>query len=235
MSSHRDGSEELAKLENGPPEELLKWCSKRFGAKASLATDYGVEDMVLMDMISRVAPSITVFTLDTGRLPEETHRLMVRARERYGLPVKVLFPNARKVENMVSNYGPDLFHKSVDLRKMCCHIRMVEPLRRALEGAEAWIVGSRHEQSPSGDEVRKISVDDDHDRILKICPLAGWTNEMVWDYVKKYDVPYNELHDKGYRVVGCEPCTRAVTIGKDIEASQWWWEKDAKKGGLRPH
>jgi phosphoadenylyl-sulfate reductase (thioredoxin) len=234
MSGSRDGSEEFERLEKGTPEELLQWCSNRFGPRASLASSYSVEDMVLMDMISRVARSLTIFTVDTGRLPEETHRLMGRAKERYGVPVKVLSPDTTRVERMISNNGPDLFYRSVDLRMMCCHIRKVEPLLRALEGLDAWIVGSRREDIATGGKVRKLNVDEEHENILMISPLADWTNEMVWDYVKKHNVPYNELHDKGYSTIGCAPCCRAIPPGEDPGSAQWWWEKDAKHVSVRP-
>ena len=222
-------------MEKGTPEDLLQWCSKRFGSTAALASTFSIEDMVLTDMISRVAPSLTIFVVDTGRLPEETHRLMARTKERYGMPVKVLFPNAQKVEHMVSNYGLDVFLKSVDLRMMCCHIRKVEPLEGGLEGLDAWIVGLRQDRRSKELEVRKINVDEDHGGMLKISPLAEWTSEMVWDYVRKHAVPYNELLDRGYSTIGCAPCSRAIPPGEDPESGQWWWEKGAKRVVRRPH
>ncbi|MCL4324755.1 MAG: phosphoadenylyl-sulfate reductase [Candidatus Thermoplasmatota archaeon] len=228
-------TEELASLESRTAEEIVLWAAEKFGTKVALSTSYGAEDMVLMDMVKKVAPSMRVFTLDTGRLPEETYRLMSLARTRYALPVAVYFPDTSRVQEMVNTHGVNLFYDSVDSRKLCCQVRKVEPLGRAMNGLGAWVTGLRREQSTARAAVRKVEFDEGRPGVMKICPLADWTEEMVWDYIKKWDVPYNELHDKNYPSIGCAPCTRAIQPGEDKRAGRWWWESSSKECGLHEH
>jgi phosphoadenosine phosphosulfate reductase len=174
-----------------------------------------------------------VFTLDTGRLNQETYDCMDAIRERYGVKIEVFFPEAGAVEKLVRENGMNLFYDSVDLRKSCCAARKVEPLNRALKDLDAWMTGLRREQAVTRADVRKIEVDKDHGGIVKINPLVDWSHEEVWAYIRKNNVPYNRLHKQGYPSIGCAPCTRAVEPGEDLRAGRWWWEnRNTKECGL---
>jgi len=194
----------------------------------ALASSFGAEDMVLLDLVAQHAPTIGVFTLDTGRLPEETLRLIDRARDRYGLPIEVYFPDAVPVERFVRERGVNAFYQSVALRETCCGIRKTEPLARALAGRGAWITGLRREQSVTRSNVPYREFDTVHG-LPKFNPLVDWTEEEVWTYVRARQLPYNALHDQGYRSIGCAPCTRAVEPGEDVRAGRWWWENPEHK------
>jgi phosphoadenosine phosphosulfate reductase len=193
-------------------------------APAALASSLSAEDMVLTDLIFRDALRIEVFTLDTGRLHNETYALLDAIAARYGARLRVVFPRTDAVEDYVNNYGINGFYSSVDLRKACCHIRKVEPLRRALAGKKAWITGLRRGQSTARQEVEVKAYDPDNG-LIKFNPLADWSHQEVWTYVRTHAVPYNDLHDRGFPSIGCAPCTRAVAAGEDIRAGRWWWEK----------
>jgi len=198
----------------------------------AFANSLGAEDMVLTDLIARHFPGISMFTLDTGRLPEETYDLMQRIRQQYGLTIQAYFPESAAVERYVAQHGPNAFYKSVDLRKSCCYIRKVEPLKRALQGKKAWITGLRREQALTRDSLELSSFDEIHG-LQKFNPLCDWTTQEVWQYLKQQDVPYNVLHDKFYPSIGCAPCSRAVTPGENIRSGRWWWENaEAKECGL---
>ncbi|HDY84780.1 hypothetical protein LCGC14_1616490 [marine sediment metagenome] len=199
---------------------------------ATLASSYGAEDMVLMDLICKFAPEIEVFTLDTGRLPKETYEVMQLAKARYNREVKVYFPDASDIESFVTQQGPNAFYDSVELRKQCCGIRKVKPLQRALAGKKAWLTGMRRSQAVTRSELPVSERDEDHG-LQKFSPLTAWSNGDVWAYLRAFDVPYNKLHDQGYASIGCEPCTRAITAGEDIRAGRWWWENpESKECGL---
>jgi phosphoadenosine phosphosulfate reductase len=203
-------------------------------APAAFANSFGAEDMVLMDIIARHYPDIRMFTLDTGRLPEETYRLMQEVADHYGIRVPIYFPEPAAVEAYVAQNGPNAFYDSVELRKSCCHIRKVEPLKRALSGKRAWITGLRRDQAPKRKDLAQSEFDADHG-LQKFSPLLDWSLSDVWDYLKQFDVPYNVLHDKGYASIGCAPCRRAITPGEDIRAGRWWWEDpEIKECGLHP-
>lgn len=217
-----------AQAEHMSAEERVSWAAKIFGSRVLLASSLGLEDQVLADMVSRVAPEVSVFTLDTGRLFPETYDLLQRTRERYGLTIKVFFPDAHEVEEMVNSAGPNLFRWSVEQRKRCCFVRKVQPLRRALAGQDAWICGLRREQSDSRDTVQRVEWDETNG-LVKINPLADWTAAQVRAYIAEHRVPYNTLHDKGFPSIGCACCTRAVLPGEDIRAGRWWWEAPEKK------
>lgn len=207
---------------------------QRDWAPATFANSFGAEDMVLTDLILRHYPGIGMFTLDTGRLPEETHSLMREVADRYGVRVPVYFPEADAVEAYVARHGPNGFYDSVELRKACCHIRKVEPLKRALHGKRAWITGLRRDQAPTRQDLAESEFDAANG-LQKFSPLLDWSLSDVWDYLKQFDVPYNVLHDKGYSSIGCAPCTRAITRGEDIRAGRWWWEDpEVKECGLHP-
>ncbi|SDY96587.1 phosphoadenylyl-sulfate reductase [Nitrosomonas sp. Nm33] len=201
-------------------------------APAVFASSFGAEDMVLTDLIARDYPGIAVFTLDTGRLPQETYDLMQVVRDRYGLSIQAYFPDAAAVESYVAQNGPNGFYQSVELRKRCCYIRKVEPLQRALAGKRAWITGMRREQALTRDSLA-ISAFDAENNIQKFNPLCEWSNAEVWIYLKQHDVPYNKLHDRFYPSIGCAPCTRAITPGEDVRSGRWWWENpESKECGL---
>lgn len=213
--------------------ELLRRAARE-SAPAVLASSFGVEDMVLTDLIDRHDLAIGIFTLDTGRLHEETYRLMQEVCRRYRTPIKIYAPDRAAIEAYVTNHGPNGFYDSIALRQACCHVRKVEPLRRALAGQGSWITGLRRQQSLTRRDL-PFSEWDAENGLLKYNPLAAWTTEQVWSYVRAYDVPYNKLHDDGYASIGCAPCTRAITVGEDIRAGRWWWEDpETRECGLHP-
>ena len=221
--------EQLAKeTEDYSAEELLKLLVERFGDNIALATSFGAEDQVLTDMLCRTENKPSVFTLDTGRLPEETYQVMQATREKYGIHIDILFPDNKQVEEMVNQFGPNLFYTSIEARKLCCRVRKIEPLKRKLSGLQAWICGLRAEQSVTRTDLHRIEYDDNFS-LIKVSPLVDWTTEQVWNYIRENKVPYNKLHDKGYSSIGCAPCTRAILDGEDIRAGRWWWEKPEHK------
>ena len=195
---------------------------------AALASSFGAEDMVLLDLIARDGLGISIFTLDTGRLPDATHDLIARVRKQYGLEIGVFTPWPESIDAYVAEHGIDGFYDGLAQRKACCAVRKLEPLKRALAGKRAWITGLRREQSDTRAEVPEA------DRDLatgkwKFNPLADWSDADVWTYLRENGVPYNRLHDRGYPSIGCEPCTRAVKPGEHPRAGRWWWEQ----GGAR--
>jgi len=217
-------------LESKPAHEILKWGFKKYGDKMVLGSSFGAEDVVLIDMMCNINRNLTrVFTLDTGRLNKETYDLIDKIRKKYDIKVDVYFPNASDVEEMVANKGMNLMYDSVENRKLCCNLRKIEPLKRALKQFDCWITGLRREQSTTRNKILKIEVDTLNNNITKLNPLADWTNDEIWKYIRKNKVPYNELHDRGYPSIGCEPCTRAIKEGEDPRAGRWWWENDTHK------
>ncbi len=211
------------------PEELLKWAFERFHPRMAIVTSFQVDTLVLLDMAVHINKDVRVITVDTGRLPQETYELIDQVRERYGIEVEVLFPEAQHVELMVRRNGVNLFRKSVEMRLLCCHIRKVLPLTRALKHLDAWVTGLRRDQWATRSDIRKVEIDHDHGGIVKLNPLADWTAQDVWDYVRHFDVPYNKLYDKGYKSIGCACCTRPVRPDEDARAGRWWWETNAPK------
>jgi phosphoadenosine phosphosulfate reductase len=188
--------------------------------------------MVLTDLVAKRDRGIEIFTLDTGKLPAETHKLMRETVGRYGIRIRVYVPAQRAAEAYVAEHGPDAFFRSVALRKACCHIRKVEPLRRALSEKRAWITGLRRGQAVTRGGLALESFDAEFG-LMKFNPLADWSDRDVWDYLRNFNVPYNALHDHGYPSIGCAPCTRAVAAGEDIRAGRWWWEQpESRECGL---
>src|SRR5208282_1661488 len=215
-------------------KELLDWAVERFYPKIGLASSFGAEDMVIIDLLSQSGFKTKIFTLDTGRLPQETYDLMDEVRSRYGVTIDVYFPDTSSVQKMVKNHGLNLFYQNVEFRKLCCDIRKVEPLGRALEGLDAWITGLRRDQTPTRTSVLKVEEDSEHG-IMKINPLAEWTWTQIFDYVKDKGVSHNRLHDQDCRCISCAPCTQAVKPGENQRAGRWWWEQDgSKECGLHP-
>ncbi len=194
----------------------------------TFANSLGAEDMVLTDLIAKHQPDIGMFSLDTGRLPQETYDLMQSVRARYGVPLHVYFPASALVEDYVMKHGVNGFYDSVENRKACCHVRKVEPLQRALAVKKAWITGMRREQAATRGSLEVSSLDVGHG-LQKFNPLLDWTHAEVWEYIKANDVPYNALHDQFYPSIGCAPCTRAITPGEDVRAGRWWWEDPQNK------
>jgi phosphoadenosine phosphosulfate reductase len=223
-------------LKDAPAEQILAWAEQQFGASAAIASSFGAEDVVLIDLARKHAPSLRLFTLDTGRLPPETYELIEVLRNRYGLEVETFFPERSRVETLESTKGYFSFKKSIEARKECCAIRKVEPLGRALAGRRAWVTGLRREQSVTRTGVEAIELDADHGGLLKLNPLVKWSSRDVWAYIKENGVPYNVLHDRGYPSIGCAPCTRAVKPYEDERAGRWWWESaDSRECGLHVH
>ena len=229
-----DDLERQAKeFEAWEPQEILRWALDRFHPRIAFASSFGLEDVVVIDMLVRVRSDARVFTLDTGRLPPETYDVMERVREKYGIPLEVHFPDRGSVESLEREKGFFSFRQSIDLRKECCQIRKVVPLGHALRGLDAWTTGLRRDQAVTRAGVPVLEADQGHGGILKINPLARWSEEDVWRYVRDFNVPYNTLHDRGYPSIGCSPCTRAIQKGEDIRAGRWWWENpDSKECGL---
>ncbi len=206
---------------------LLRRIASEHGP-AALASSFGAEDMILTDLIARHALTIAIFTLDTGRLPAETCTLIDRVGEHYGVAIEVYYPDTQAIEAYVRENGINAFYRSVELRQSCCRIRKAEPLARALAGRNAWITGQRRAQSMTRSAVEIEECDAAH-AMRKFNPLADWSEEDVWAYIRAHHVPYNPLHDRGYPSIGCDPCTRAIVPGEDVRAGRWWWERPEHK------
>jgi phosphoadenosine phosphosulfate reductase len=221
-----------ARFEGKTPEELLGFFLNKLGNRVVFASSLGAEDQVLTHMLAGIDKQANIFTLDTGRLFPETLDLIDKTNKRYGIGIKVYFPDAGMVESMVNEKGINLFYESVKNRIQCCNIRKIVPMKRALEGATAWISGLRNEQSVTRKNIDLVDWDEKFG-LIKISPLIHWTEKQVWDYIGQHKVPYNKLHDAGYPSIGCQPCTRPVTPGDDIRAGRWWWEQpELKECGL---
>ncbi len=216
-----------ARFAEAGPEALLRWAVERFGRRIALASSFGAEDVVLIDMLARIDPTARVFTLDTLRLHTETYDVVDRIRTRYGTQVEILYPDLRAVDAMVKDRGYNAFYQSVENRKLCCQIRKVVPLDRMLADLDAWITGLRADQAATRSDTALVEIDTAHAGMVKINPLANWSSDQVWAYIREHDVPYNALHDQGFPSIGCAPCTRAVAPGEDPRAGRWWWEQDA--------
>jgi phosphoadenosine phosphosulfate reductase len=204
-------------------QEIIRLAYQEFGRKLTFATSLGEEDQVLTDIIARVAPDIEIFTLDTGRLFKDTYELLDKTQKRYPkLKFKIYYPNTQHLEEMVEEKGINLFYDSVENRKLCCNVRKVEPLRRALSFHDAWIVGLRRQQAVTRATL-EIFENDDANSKVKINPLADWSLEDVHQYIQEHKIDVSPLHAKGFISIGCAPCTRAVKPGEDIRAGRWWW------------
>jgi thioredoxin-dependent adenylylsulfate APS reductase len=216
-------------LDFAPPQELLAWGIERWRSRLAICTSFQAEGMAIFDMAWRIDSEVRLFTIDTGRLPQETYDMIETVRARYGVEVEVYFPDAAKVEAMVGRFGPNLFNRAVAARLLCCNVRKVEPIRGVLEGLDAWVTGLRRDQWASRANIRKIEIDHDHGGLAKLSPLADWTLDEVLDYNRNHDVPEHPLYAKGFTSIGCAPCTRATAVGEDPRAGRWWWEKNAPK------
>lgn len=215
-------------LQGAKPKDVISFFAARYQDKISFSTSLGAEDQVLTDMICSIDPLIKIFTLDTGRLFQETYDLMQITEKKYRIKIRLFFPDAASVEKMVKEKGINLFYESIDNRKLCCHIRKIEPLQRALEGMKVWISGVRKEQSVTRQEFELVEWDESR-QIIKLSPLIEWNESQVWEYLKENKIPYNELHDKGFSSIGCQPCTRAIKPGEPVRSGRWWWELPENK------
>jgi len=219
-------------LSEASAQETIRYFLDEFGDTITLSTSMGAEDQVITDMVVQIDPSVRIFTLDTGRLFQETYDLIDQTNEKYGIQIEVIFPDYKQVEKMVKEKGMNLFYHSVENRKRCCGIRKVEPLKRAFKGMDAWICGLRKDQSVSRFFSQKVEWDEQN-QLVKINPLIDWTEKDTWNYIHENQVPYNSLHDKGYASIGCLPCTRPIKPGEDFRAGRWRWEdEETKECGL---
>ncbi len=210
-------------------QEALQWASDQLHPRVAKASSFGAEDAVIVDMMIKINPRFRFFTLDTGRLPQETYDVMDAVRKRYGINLEVMFPDTDEVEEMVRKKGLNLFYESVENRRLCCGIRKVNPTNRMLGTLDGWITGLRQDQTETRRDAKIFEVDTQHNNILKINPLVDWTWDRLWEYIRANDVPYNKLLDAGYPSIGCAPCTRAVEAGQDARSGRWWWEHDTHK------
>ena len=215
-------------LSSAGPKEALEYFNTLFPGQCIFSTSLGAEDQVLTGIIASSFPSIRIFTLDTGRLFEETYELIRITEQKYKINIEVFFPDTSSVEKMVNTKGINLFYESVENRKECCNVRKIEPLKRALKGLKVWITGLRREQSAARTGIGMTGWDETHS-IIKLNPLFEWTQDQVWDAIRLEKIPYNSLHDKGFPSIGCLPCTRAVMPGEDLRAGRWWWEITSRK------
>ena len=221
----------LEKTKDFSIEETFAFLANEYTNKVVFSTSFGQEDQVITDLIEKSGAAITIFTLDTGRLFQETYDVFHRTQKKYKTPIKVYFPEAKAVEELLEKKGPNSFFESVENRKECCYIRKVEPLKKALAGNRMWITGLRAEQSENRSNLHLFEFDANFD-ILKFNPLLKWSLEEVQQYIDANNVPQNSLHKKGFVSIGCAPCTRAIVEGEDIRAGRWYWEQSHKECGL---
>ena len=217
----------FTRFEAASASDILSWAIDTFGDSFAIATSFQKEGMVILDLASRISAEVRVFTLDTGRLPDETYRMMETVRQRYGIPVEIVFPERDDVEHLVAFHGPNLFYSSVPARQRCCDVRKVRPLERKLETLQAWATGLRRDQSETRGGIPKV--ERAANGRIKLCPLADWSAPRVEEYIARHGVPVHPLYARGYTSIGCAPCTRAVEAGESERAGRWWWEHDAKK------
>lgn len=215
-------------FEEASIETVLTHFLQTYKGRIALASSYGAEDQVLTDMMVKIDPIAKIFSLDTGRLPEETYALMDQTNRKYGINVEVFCPDKTALEELYKSQGINGFRESIENRKACCQVRKLEPLRRALSGLEVWITGLRRSQSPTRETMQLVEWDGANG-LIKLNPLIEWSEQMVWDYIHENKVPYNVLHDQGYPSIGCAPCTRAIREGEDLRAGRWWWENPEHK------
>lgn len=218
-------------FESKPIQEALQEVVHLFPGKIKFSSSLGQEDQVLTDIIARHKIPINIFTIDTGRLFNETYEILEKTRARYKININVFFPQAEAVQQMVNEHGVNLFYDSVLNRQLCCHVRKVEPLNRALQNTSVWITGLRSSQTDHRKNIPVVEWLSDKG-LYKINPLLHWSFDDVLNYIKAFSVPYNSLHDKGFVSIGCAPCTRAIEEGEDARAGRWWWEVSHKECGL---
>lgn len=210
-------------------ESALQWVSDNLHPKVAKASSFGAEDAVVMDIMLKINPNFRFFTLDTGRLPQETYDIMDTVRKKYNISLEVLFPDTKEIEDMVKEKGLNLFYESIENRKLCCEIRKVHPMNKMLDTLDGWITGLRRDQTKIRENASIFQIDNGHGGILKINPIINWTWEQIQEYITQNNLPYNSLLDKGYPSIGCEPCTRPVKPGEALRSGRWWWEQGEHK------
>ena len=216
-------------------EQMLTQLVEQFPGKVTFSSSFSYEDQLITHKILTNQLPITIFTLDTGRLFEETYSVWSATNEKYKTRIRPYYPDHRLLEPFVATHGPNSFYESVEQRKACCFVRKVEPLQRALKNNAIWITGLRAEHSPGRREMPQVEWDETNG-VIKYHPLLYWTSEEVKAYINRHDIPYNSLHDRGFVSIGCAPCTRAIRPGEDFRAGRWWWEDNTKKEcGLHVH
>lgn len=216
-------------------EEMLKYFSEKFPSVVAFASSLSKEDQIITSMLAQFPHDIHCFTLDTGRLFQETYNLLDITIKKYHLDIHLYFPDAARVEEMVNAGGVNLFYSSVENRKKCCHIRKIEPLQRALKGKKIWINGLRRAQSVTREALSAVEWDESF-QVLKVNPLWLWTDQDVDEFIAIHKIPYNPMHDQGFPSIGCQPCTRAILPGEDTRAGRWWWEQaQQRECGLHTH
>lgn len=218
-------------LEDADALDALKWLSEHPDFSPVFSTSFGQEDQVITDLISRHDLNIDLFTLDTGRLFQETYDVFDQTRRKYRKPIQVYYPRSEAVERLLTEKGPNSFYESVENRKECCAIRKLEPLERALQPYNVWVTGLRAGQSANRQNMRRFEYDLKFG-VIKFNPLLHWSLIEVESYLKEFRVPENKLHNQGFVSIGCAPCTRAIRSGEDIRAGRWWWETSKKECGL---
>ena len=210
-------------------QDALRWASDNLHPNVAKASSFGLEDSALIHMMVQINPDFRFFTLDTGRLPQETYEIMDTLSKKYKINFEVMFPDAKEVEEMVNTKGINLFYDSVENRRLCCGIRKVKPLKRMLSGLDGWITRIRNDQTSTRENAKMLEIDEKYGGIVKVNPIINWTWDDVWKYIKENNIPIHPLIEKGYPSIGCAPCTRAIKSGEDLRAGRWWWEKDATK------
>ncbi len=229
-----DAGNSTAYTGDGTAADIVRWALETFHPRIVVATS--LQDSVLIHLAASVRQDVRVFSIDTGRLPEETYACAEEIRQQLGVRIEWYFPRHEAVETLETEQGLYSFKQSLEARRECCHIRKVEPLRRALSGVDAWITGLRREESVTRGSLATIERDAAHGGIVKINPLADWTAGDIDAYVRQHDLPYNHLMDRGYPSIGCACCTRPVAPGEDSRAGRWWWElPEHKECGLHLH
>jgi len=219
-------------LEGSSPHDVISFFFKKFPNTIAFSTSMGLEDQALTEIVASIDKNANIFTLDTGRLFPETYDLIDRTSKKYGINIKLYFPDNKAVEEMVNNKGINLFYDSIDNRKQCCQVRKLDPLARAMKEFDGWITGLRKDQSVTRTTMKLVEWDENNN-MIKINPLIHWTEEDVQDYIGAKKIPVNPLHNKGFASIGCQPCTRAIEEGEDIRAGRWWWEDpETKECGL---
>jgi phosphoadenosine phosphosulfate reductase len=225
-----EAGELSVELEGEEPEVAIAWALERFAPRIGISTAFQLDGIAVLDMAYRIDPAVQVFSADTGKLPPETHELIAALRDFYpGLNLTLLHPDPVYVEKMIDRHGEQLYYDSVEKRMLCCNVRKVMPLTRHLATLDAWITGLRRDQWATRTNIRKVEIDHDHGAIVKLNPLAEWTEEEVRDYVTERGLPQHPLYARGYTSIGCDPCTRAIEPGEASRAGRWWWEKNAPK------
>jgi phosphoadenosine phosphosulfate reductase len=225
-----EAGELSVQFEGEEPEDVIEWALERFSPRIGISTAFQRDGIALIDMAYAIDPTVQVFSVDTGRLPDATHELIADLRDFYpGLNLTLLEPHPVYVEEMTGKHGEHLYYESVEKRMLCCNVRKVMPLTKHLASLDAWITSLRRDQWATRTNIRKVEIDHDHGAIVKLNPFAEWTEEETRDYIEERGLPTNRLYDEGYTSIGCDPCTRAIKPGEESRAGRWWWESNAPK------